>query len=119
MAIVVPDARFHDVIGRVRRCFRVADPYWIEQAESRLSGFKPPDHLSSFQPSTLTALLRRCGFEIVALENAPVVLNPVWKRNLIKYLVRGAGQLLYHVTFHRVVIGYSTLALATRTDSPR
>lgn len=119
LAIVVPDARFHDVLGRVRQYFRIADPYWIEQTESRLSGFKLPDHLCSFQPSTLAALLRRCGFEIVALENAPVVLNPNWKRNVIKCLVRGAGQLLYHATSHRAVIGYSTLALATRTDSPR
>lgn len=119
LAIVVPDARFHDLIGRARQCLRIADPYWIEQSESRLSGFKLPDHLCSFQPSTLAALLRRCGFEIITLENAPVVLNPNWKRNVIKYLVRGAGQLLYHATSHRVVIGYSTLALATRTDSPR
>lgn len=119
LAIVVPDARFHDVLGRVRQYFRIADPYWIEQTESRLSGFKLPDHLCSFEPSTLAALLHRCGFEMITLENAPVVLNPDWKRNFFKYLVHGAGQVVYHLTLRHFVIGYSTLALATRTDSPR
>jgi SAM-dependent methyltransferase len=116
LAIVVPDARFHDLVGRLRRRLGVADPYWIEQPKSILAGFKLPDHLCSFQPATLTALLRRCGFRVVALQNAPIVLNADRKRNLGKLLVRWASQALYYLSFRRIVIGYSTLVLAERAS---
>lgn len=116
LAVAVPDARFHDLVGRLRRRLGVADPYWIEQSKSVLSGFKLPDHLCSFQPATLSALLRRCGFRVVALQNAPIVLNADLKRNLVKLLLRWASQTVYYLSFQRVVVGYSTLVLAQKTS---
>lgn len=116
LAVAVPDARFHDLVGRLRRRLGVPDPYWIEQPKSVLSGFKLPDHLCSFQPSTLSALLRRCGFRVVALQNAPIVLNADHKRNMVKLLVRWASQTVYYLSFQRVVVGYSTLVLAQKTS---
>jgi SAM-dependent methyltransferase len=116
LAVVVPDARFHDLVGRLRRRLGVADPYWIEQPQSVLSGFKLPDHLCSFQPATLTALLRRCGLRVVALQNAPIILNTDLKRDLGKLLVRWASQTVYYLSFQRVVVGYSTLVLARKTS---
>jgi SAM-dependent methyltransferase len=116
LAVVVPDARFHDLVGRLRRRLGFADPYWIEQPKSILSGFKLPDHLCSFQPATLAALLNRCGLRVVAIQNAPIVLNADLKRNLGKLLVRWASQTVYYLTFQRVVVGYSTLVLAQKTS---
>lgn len=111
-AIVVPDARFHDLVGRLRRRFGFADPYWLEQSRGVLSGFKLPDHLCSFQPATLTALLKRCGYQAVDIRNAPIVLNAELKRNVSKLLVRGASQAVYYLSLRRVVVGYSTFVLA-------
>jgi SAM-dependent methyltransferase len=114
LAIVVPDARFHDLLGRVRRRMGFPDPYWLEQPKSFLSGFKLPDHLCSFQPYTISLLLQRCGFAVKRLENAPVVFNPQPYRNLGKLLVRFACQALYYLSFQHVVFGYSTLVLAQK-----
>lgn len=114
LAIVVPDARFHDVVARFRRFWGVPDPYWIEQPQSFLSGFKLPDHLSSFQPRTITLLLQRCGFQVMVTENAPVVLNPTFSRNLAKLLFFWISNGLHSLTLGRVLIGYSTLVLARK-----
>ncbi len=114
LVVVVPDARFHDVIGRFRRLMGFSDPYYVEQPNSFLSGFKLPDHLCSFQPSTISSLLRRCGFRVVAIENAPVVFNPSLYRNLAKLLVLWTFRALRYVTFGRVLVGYSTLVLARK-----
>jgi hypothetical protein len=119
LAVVVPDARFHDYVGKVRSRLGKPDPYWLEQPESVLSGFKLPDHLSSFQPQTISLLLRRCGFEIQRLENAPVVLNPRFYRNLLKVFVRSVGQMVYYVSLGRAVFGYSTLVVARRMTGPQ
>ncbi len=114
LAIVVPDARFHDLVGRLRRFAGVSDPYWIEQPKSFLSGFKLPDHLCSFQPSTIASLLRRCGFRIVTIESAPVVFNAEFGRNVVKLLMFWTSRALHFFTYRRVVIGYSTLILARK-----
>ena len=80
VAIVVPDARFHDIVGRARKIVGIADPYWLENAPF-LSGFRVPDHLSSFQPRTISAVLRRAGYKVIKLQNAPVVFNPPFYRD--------------------------------------
>jgi len=112
LAIVVPDARFHDLIGRLRHLVGFSDAYWLEQ--SFLVGFWPPNHLCSFQPRTITSLLQRCGLRVIALRNAPVILNPDIRRNAGKFLVRWVSQIVYYLTFQRVLVGYSTLVLAQR-----
>jgi hypothetical protein len=119
MVVVVPDARFHDHIGKLRSRLGKSDPYWLEQPESVLSGFKLPDHLSSFQPQTISLLLRRCGFEIQRIENAPIVLNSRFYRNLLKFCVRSVGQMVYHASLRRLVFGYSTLVVARKLPDQR
>ena len=116
LIIVVPDARFHDLVGRMRRRMGLSDPYWIEQPNNILSGFKLPDHLCSFQPASLASLLRRCSFSVIDLQNAPIVLNADLKRNLGKLLVRWTAQIVHNLTFRRFLIGYSTLAVAQRAS---
>jgi len=116
LVVVVPDARFHDYVGKLRAFLGKPDPYWLEPPKGALSGFKLPDHLSSFQPQTIAALLRRCNFEILRIENAPIVLNPGVYRNFSKIFVRSLGQLMYHLSLHRFVFGYSTLAIARMKD---
>jgi SAM-dependent methyltransferase len=112
LALVVPDARFHDLLGRMRRHAGISDAYWLERPGSPLSGFKLPDHLCSFQPRTIISLLRRCGYRVVAQGNAPLVLNPGFRRNAAKSLVRWVSQVVYYLTLQRVLVGYSTLVLA-------
>jgi SAM-dependent methyltransferase len=114
LAIVVPDARFHDLFGRLRRRLGLRNPYWLEQPKSVLAGFKLPDHLCSFQPRTIASLLQHGRFRVVALENAPLIFNAGLRRNLAKMLVRGASQALYYATLRRVLVGYSTLVLARK-----
>jgi SAM-dependent methyltransferase len=116
LAIVVPDARFHDLVGRLRRVLGVPDPFWIEQPKSCLSGFKLPDHLCSFQPNTISSLLQHCGFRVVALENAPVVFNAQLHRNLAKLMSFWMSRALHSLTFKRVLVGYSTLVLARKAS---
>jgi hypothetical protein len=116
LAIVVPDARFHDLVGRLRCFLGVSDPYWIEQPKSFLSGFKLPDHLCSFQPRTIASLVRRCGFRVVTIESAPVVFNAELGRNAAKLLMFWASRALHFFTCRRVVIGYSTLVLARKVQ---
>ena len=110
----MPDARFHDLLGRLRRALGLKNPYWLEQSGSVLAGFKLPDHLCSFQPRTIAALLEHCGFRLVALQNAPLIFNAGLQRNLGKMLVRWTSQALHDCTFGRVLVGYSTLALARK-----
>jgi SAM-dependent methyltransferase len=114
LVVVVPDARLHDYVGKLRSRLGKADPYWLDQRESVLSGFKLPDHLSSFQPRTISLLLRRCGFEIQCIENAPIVLNPRLYRNVLKACVRSVGEVMYYASFRRMVFGYSTLVVARK-----
>lgn len=115
VAIVVPDARFHDIVGRARKLVGTADPYWLENAPF-LSGFRVPDHLCSFQPRTIAALLRRAGYKVIKLQNAPVVFNPPFYRDAAKWFVFTMSQVLYYMTFGRVLVGYSTLILAQRSS---
>lgn len=117
LAIVVPDARFHDWVGRLRRLAGVSDPYGIERPEGFLSGFKLPDHLCSFKPSTIAALLERSKFRIVAMETAPVVINPGLHRSFAKLIVFWMSQALHFLTFRRVLVGYSTLVLAKKVPA--
>jgi 2-polyprenyl-3-methyl-5-hydroxy-6-metoxy-1,4-benzoquinol methylase len=114
LAVVVPDARFHDFIGRLRGAVGIADPYWLEQSHSVLSGFKLPDHLSSFQPRTISFLLEQCGFEVLRVQNAPVVLNPNVFRNALKASVRYVGQTLYYLSLRNFTFGYSTLVICKK-----
>jgi SAM-dependent methyltransferase len=114
LAVVVPDARFHDWVGRVRRFVGFADPYGIERPKGFLSGFKLPDHLCSFQPTTIAALLHRSEFRVVAMETAPVIMNPGLNRSLAKLMIFWISRALHFATFRRVLIGYSTLVLARK-----
>jgi SAM-dependent methyltransferase len=112
LAVVVPDARFHALLGSIRRALGISDPYWLGRNHGFLSGFKLPDHLSSFGPHTISLLLQRCGFRIGAIENAPVVWNGQAHRNAAKLLVRSAFGALQYVTLGRFLFGYSTLVIA-------
>lgn len=117
VVIVVPDARFHDLVGRLRRFVGVSDPYWIEEGSRFLSGFRVPEHLCSFQPRTIASLLGRCGFRVVAMEAAPVISNEELHRNAAKLLMFWMSQALHYFTFRRVLLGYSTLVLAQKIPS--
>jgi SAM-dependent methyltransferase len=114
LVAVVPDARFHALLGEIRGWLGASDRYWLEQPKSFLSGFKFPDHLCSFQPRTISLLLQRCGFTIKSIGNAPVVFNPQPYRNVGKLLVRSIFSALYHLTGGRVLFGYSTLLVAQK-----
>src|SRR5579859_97275 len=112
LAVVVPDARFHALLGSVRRALRLSDPYWLGRSHGFLSGFKLPDHLTSFGPHTISLLLQRCGFGIRAIQNAPVVWNEELHRNAAKLLVRSVFGAVQYATLGRLLFGYSTLVIA-------
>lgn len=114
LAVVVPDARFHALFGGIRKTFGVADPYWLERPIRFLSGFKLPDHLSSFSPRIVASLLDKSGFKIETVKNAPVVFNAGLHRNVAKLAVAAFSHALQCASLGRILFGYSTLILARR-----
>jgi 2-polyprenyl-3-methyl-5-hydroxy-6-metoxy-1,4-benzoquinol methylase len=115
LAVVVPDARFHAAVGWVRKRLGSDDPYLLDRTQNALSGFKLPDHLCSFEPRTIRALLERCGFAVKAMRHAPLVLNPTFRRNFAKFAVKLTSDLLQLSTLGHFQFGYSTLVVAQKT----
>jgi SAM-dependent methyltransferase len=114
VVIVVPDARLHALLGQVRRRLGFKDPFWMETERHPLVGFDPPQHLCSFEPRTLSQLVKRCGFEPVYLANAPVIFNDDRWKNMAKTVLRTISQAIYWLTFRRLILGYSTLLVALK-----
>jgi SAM-dependent methyltransferase len=110
IVIVVPDARFHDLIGRLRRLVGVSDPYSLSN-KGLLAAFRLPEHLCAFQPRTITSLLQHHGFRVLTMESAPVIFNR-GLRTLAKLLLFWISRTLHYLTFGRVLVGYSTLIVA-------
>jgi hypothetical protein len=80
-----------------------------------LVGFDPPAHLCSFEPRTISQLVEKCGFEILALRNAPVILNQDLWKNAAKTFLHAGSELLYLASFGAAVLGYSTILAARKT----
>jgi SAM-dependent methyltransferase len=116
LAVVVPDARLHAVIGGIRKRLGASDPYWMNTERHPLVGFDPPDHLCSFEPHTVARLVEKCGFRVLRVRNAPVVFNQDRWKNASKLVARGFSEVLYRGTFGKVVFGYSTLVIARKEE---
>ena len=114
VTLVVPDARFHAALGRIRKAVGCADPYWMAEGKRKLVGFDPPQHLCSFEPRTITQLVEQCGFQKIALQSAPVILNRVAWKDAAKAAVRYSSEVLRLVSFGRLVVGYSTALVARK-----
>jgi len=113
---VVPDARLHEMIGRARRSLGFADPFWMNSPKRPIVGYDPPNHLFSFEPRTLRLLVESCGFGTLALHNAPVLIREECWKNGAKRVCHACSQLLYLISFGRIVAGYSTLIVGQRSD---
>lgn|SRR5208337_3886879 len=114
LVIVVPDARLHALLGETRRRFGFKDPFWMETERHPLVGFDPPHHLCSFEPRTISQLVKRCGFEPVYLGSAPVVFNDDRWKNVAKTVVHTFSEAIYWLTFRHLFLGYSTLLVARK-----
>jgi len=114
VVIVVPDARLHALLGQVRRRLGFEDPFWMETERHPLVGFDPPHHLCSFEPKTLSQLIKRCGFEPIYLANAPVIFNDDRWKNVAKTVLHAISEAIYWLTFRRLILGYSTLLVALK-----
>jgi len=114
LAVVVPDARLHVVIGEIRKRLGASDPYWMNTQRHPLVGFDPPHHLCSFEPHTIARLVENCGFRVLQVRNAPVVFNQDRWKNAAKLAARAFSEVVYRGTFGNVVFGYSTLVLARK-----
>jgi SAM-dependent methyltransferase len=114
VVIVVPDARLHALIGRARQRLGFKDPFWMETERHPLVGFDPPHHLCSFEPRTLSQLVRRSGFEPIYLANAPVIFNDDRWKNVAKTVLHTISQAIYWLTFRQLIFGYSTLLVACK-----
>jgi SAM-dependent methyltransferase len=114
LLIVVPDARLHALVGETRHRFRFRDPFWMESERKPLVGFDPPLHLCSFEPRTISHLVKRCGFEPLYLRNAPLVFNDDRSKNVAKRILHAFTESIYWLTFQQVIVGYSTLLVARK-----
>lgn len=112
LVIVVPDARLHALIGQARRRLGFKDPFWMETERHPLVGFDPPHHLCSFEPKTLSQLVKRCGFEPIYLANAPVIFNDDRWKNVAKTVLHTISEAIYWLSFRRLILGYSLLLVA-------
>jgi SAM-dependent methyltransferase len=114
LILAVPDARLHALIGRTREKLGFRDGFWMNTRKHPLVGFDPPAHLCSFEPKTISRLAEKCGFQTLAVRNAPVIINQdVWK-NVAKILLHGFSETLYLASLGRVVLGYSTMLAARK-----
>jgi SAM-dependent methyltransferase len=116
LVLAVPDARLHALVGRTRRKLGFPDPFWMNTRKHPLVGFDPPAHLCSFEPKTISRLLEKCRFQILAVRNAPVIINQdVWK-NVAKTVLHAFSECLYLSSFGRLVLGYSTIVAARKME---
>jgi SAM-dependent methyltransferase len=114
LVVVVPDARLHALLGQARRGLGFKDPFWMETERHPLVGFDPPHHLCSFEPRTISQLVKRCGFKPVLLANAPVIFNDDRWKNVAKTVLHTISEAMYCLTFRRLILGYSTLLVARK-----
>jgi SAM-dependent methyltransferase len=114
LVIVVPDARLHALLGGTRRRLGFKDPFWMETERHPLVGFDPPHHLCSFEPRTISQLVKRCGLEPVYLRNAPVIFNDDRWKNVAKRVLYDFSETIYWLTFQQLILGYSTLLVARK-----
>jgi len=119
LTLVVPDARLHALLGETRRRLGFSDPFWINTEHHPLVGFDPPHHLCSFDPKTISQLLKRCGFEPVCLRAAPLVFNADRWKNMAKRVLYSLSEALYWLTFRQITLGYSTLLVARKAGGVR
>jgi 2-polyprenyl-3-methyl-5-hydroxy-6-metoxy-1,4-benzoquinol methylase len=114
LILAVPDARLHALMGGTRQKLGFSDPFWMNTRKHPLVGFDPPAHLCSFEPATISQLAEKCGFQTLAVRNAPVIINQdVWK-NVAKTVLHSFSECLYLVSLGRLVLGYSTMLAARR-----
>jgi SAM-dependent methyltransferase len=114
LAVVVPDARLHAVIGELRKRLGASDPFWMNTQRHPLVGFDPPHHLCSFEPRTIARFVENCGFRVLGVRNAPIVFNQDRWKNATKLVARAFSEVVYRATFANVVFGYSTLLIARK-----
>ncbi|HXM63472.1 MAG TPA: methyltransferase domain-containing protein [Terriglobales bacterium] len=115
LVLAVPDARLHALVGKTRQKLGFQDPFWMNTRKHPLVGFDPPAHLCSFEPKTISQLAEKCGFQTLAVRNAPVIINQdIWK-NVAKTVLHAFSECLYLGSFGRLVLGYSTILAARKT----
>jgi SAM-dependent methyltransferase len=114
LVVGVPDVRLHVLVGEVRRRLGFQDPFLLDTVKHPLVGIDPPHHLTSFEPRTICGLLGRCGFEAVYVRNAPIMFNADRWKNAAKRVLYGLSETLYWLSFRQLVLGYSTLVVATK-----
>jgi SAM-dependent methyltransferase len=116
LVLAVPDARLHALIGGIRKRLGYRDPFWMNTRKHPLVGFDPPAHLCSFEPTTISRLAAKSGFQVLAIRNAPVMLNKEAWKNTFKRILHGGSQLLYYASLGRTVMGYSTVIAARKVE---
>jgi SAM-dependent methyltransferase len=114
LVIVVPDARLHALVGETRHRFGFEDPFWMESERKPLVGFDPPLHLCSFEPRTISQLVKSCGFEPVYLRNAPLIFTEDRWKNVAKRILHAFTESIYWLSFRQMTVGYSTLLVARK-----
>jgi 2-polyprenyl-3-methyl-5-hydroxy-6-metoxy-1,4-benzoquinol methylase len=110
----VPDSRFHALVGKTRQKLGFADPFWMNTRKHPLVGFDPPAHLCSFEPKTISQLAEKCGFQVLTVRNAPVMVNQDSWKNVAKTLLHGFSECLYFASLKKILLGYSTILAARK-----
>src|SRR5581483_1211248 len=110
----VPDSRFHALVGGTRQKLGFADPFWMNTRKHPLVGFDPPAHLCSFEPATISQLAETCGFQVLAVRNAPIMVNQDTWKNLAKTVLYALSQSLYYASWRKILFGYSTVLAARK-----
>jgi len=112
VVLIVPDARLHAFVGRVRRVLGFSDPFMMDNENRPLVGFDPPAHICSFEPRLITQVVEECGLRKLLLRNAPIIITKDTWKNRLKPILYSASQSLYYASFRQFVLGYSTLLVA-------
>jgi SAM-dependent methyltransferase len=111
VVIVVPNLLFAYPYFRATRTFGAEWPV-------PTSAYDVPFHLSLFSPASLRRLLMSSGWEVVSIEDAPVIRNANPVRTLLKQGVHSASRLAAGVSGRRLLMGYSQIAVARKPAHP-
>jgi SAM-dependent methyltransferase len=116
IVLVVPDARLHAFVGRVRKFIGSSDPFLMKNKKRPLVGFDPPAHICSFEPKLITRMVEDCGFKKLLVRNAPIIITKDTWKNLLKPVLYASCQILYYLSLRRVLVGYSTVVIARKSS---
>ncbi len=110
LAISVPNYKFGIFIRKFTKKFS-----FLSSLENSVNVFGPPSHLFHYSPLTMKEILERHGFYVFKIYNTyPTLERKGIVRNILKLSCYLTSQLIYFVSFKRVILNYNFWIIARK-----